>query len=95
NELTPIETASQSAPLSQRKLERKVKEQCGVTPKYFERIYRLKLANQAIKLTPELSFADFALECVFSDQPHLIKEFKALMHVTPAKNRMLLKDSQT
>ncbi|MBU76559.1 MAG: AraC family transcriptional regulator [Pseudoalteromonadaceae bacterium] len=94
-ELTPLETAYQLAPLSQRQLERQVKDQCGVTPKYFERIYRVKLAKQAIKDNPEMSFADIALECGFTDQPHLIKEFKAIMHITPAKYRKLLKDSQT
>lgn len=94
-ELTPLETAYQRAPLSQRQLERQVKEQCGVTPKYFERIYRVKLAKQAIKENPEQSFADIAVECGFTDQPHLIKEFKAIMHVTPAKYRKLLKDAQT
>ena len=51
--------------------------------------------RKIIKDNPEMSFAGIALECGFTDQPHLIKEFKAIMHITPAKYRKLLKDSQT
>ena len=93
--LTPLETAYQRAPLSQRQLERQVKNQFGVTPKYFERIYRVKMAKQAIKDHPSMSFADIAQACGFTDQPHFIKEFKAIMHITPAKYRKLLSDSQS
>lgn len=93
--LTPLEKAYQRVPLSQRQLERQIKNQCGVTPKYFERIYRVKLAKQAIKDNPDMSFADIALDCGFTDQPHFIKEFKAIMHITPAKYRKLLKEAQT
>ncbi|UJX26506.1 helix-turn-helix domain-containing protein [Pseudoalteromonas sp. CF6-2] len=94
-ELTPLQTAYQLAPLSKRQLERQIKSQCGVTPKYFERIYRVKMAKQTIKDNPTMGFADIAQQCGFTDQPHFIKEFKAIMHITPARYRKLLNNTHT
>lgn len=81
--------ALEKIPLSQRQLERHIKHQCGITPKHLERIYRVRHAMNLIKTKTHWSLTQIALECEFSDQSHLVREFKNIARITPARYRKL------
>lgn len=55
----------------------------GATPKDFARIVRMQRALFKIQRDPSLSFAQLAYEAGFSDQSHMIKEFKLFSGYTP------------
>lgn len=74
--MTPLKQAYAQTPIGKRQLERLVKTHCGITPKHLARIYRVRLAKQKLKETPDINIAQLALDCGFADQSHLIREFK-------------------
>lgn len=88
--LTPLNTAYDNSPKGKRQLERYVKNTCGITAKHLARIYRVRQAKQLIKADPQLSLAQLALECGFTDQSHLNNEFNAILRITPARYRKLI-----
>lgn len=90
NEHTSLVDALEKIPLSQRQLERHIKHQCGITPKHLERIYRVRHAMNAIKTNTDRTLTQIALECGFSDQSHLVREFNSIVKITPAKYRTLI-----
>ncbi|WP_310736550.1 helix-turn-helix domain-containing protein [Pseudoalteromonas sp. SG41-1] len=53
-------------------------------------MYRVRQARQLIKANPQLSLAQLALECGFSDQSHLNNEFNAILQIPPAKYKKLI-----
>ncbi|WP_310736901.1 helix-turn-helix domain-containing protein [Pseudoalteromonas sp. SG41-5] len=61
-----------------------------MTAKHLARIYRVRQARQLIKANPQLSLAQLALECGFSDQSHLNNEFNAILQIPPAKYKKLI-----
>ncbi|GEK09617.1 hypothetical protein PPEP_a2764 [Pseudoalteromonas peptidolytica F12-50-A1] len=91
--LTPLDEAYTQTPIGKRQLERKVKLHCGITPKHLARIYRARQARQRLKENPNINLAQLALECDYADQAHLIREFKSIMQITPAKYKKLLQAS--
>ena len=82
--------ALDETPLSQRQLERHIKQQCGITPKHLARIYRVRQAMTAIKMDTSKSMTQIALECGYCDQSHFTREFRGIMRITPAKYRLCL-----
>ncbi len=88
--LTPLSTAYEHTPKGKRQLECYVKNTCGITAKHLARIYRVRQARQLIKANPQLSLAQLALECGFSDQSHLNNEFNAILQIPPAKYKKLI-----
>ncbi|MGS0534874.1 helix-turn-helix domain-containing protein [Pseudoalteromonas sp. SaAl2] len=88
--LTPLNTAYEHTPKGKRQLERYVKKTCGITAKHLARIYRVRQAKKLMKEYPQLSLAQLALECGFSDQSHLNNEFNAILQITPAKYKKLI-----
>lgn len=90
SEHTSLLDALGQIPLSQRQLERHIKHQCGITPKHLERIYRVRHAMNEIKTKTDSTLTQIALECGFSDQSHLVREFKSIVKITPAKYRTLI-----
>ncbi|MEN6669798.1 helix-turn-helix domain-containing protein [Psychrobacter sp. B38] len=88
--LTPLNTAYDNSPKGKRQLERYVKDTCGITAKHLARIYRVRQARQLIKDNPQLSLAQLALECGFTDQSHLNNEFNTILQITPAKYKKLI-----
>lgn len=90
SEHTSLLDALDQIPLSQRQLERHIKHQCGITPKHLERIYRVRHAMNEIKTKTDSTLTHIALECGFSDQSHLVREFKSIVKITPAKYRTLI-----
>lgn len=66
-----------------RRLERIFAAGLGMPPKPFMRLVRLQRAVQGLRaLKPD--YADLALACGFSDQAHMIREFRDLAGRTPS-----------
>lgn len=74
-----------SACLSIKQFSRVFVEYVGASPKEFIRIVRLQRALFIMQQHPQISFAQIAYSCGFSDQSHMIKEFKLFSGYTPTE----------
>jgi AraC-like DNA-binding protein len=68
--------------LSERQLERRFLERVGLGPKRLARITRFERALGLLDRR-ELSQAEIAARAGYSDEPHLLRDFRALAGVTP------------
>jgi AraC-like DNA-binding protein len=85
NQASPlnIKQCAYKANMSVRNFQRRFKEQIGISPKLYTKIFRF---NEVVKLRimrPALSWTSIAYECGYFDQMHLIKDFKAFTGFTP------------
>jgi AraC-like DNA-binding protein len=71
--------------ISLRQLEREFKNKIGVTPKQYMRIARLNALNRYFQTNKDYNLADLSYETGFSDQAHLIREFKSFAGTPPTK----------
>ncbi len=78
------ELASQSA-LSTRQYERRFAEEMGLSPKLFARTARFQLALDAKRLTPLRSWLSIAHALHYSDQMHMIRDFRKLAGESPSQ----------
>ena len=76
---------SDVACLSTKQFGRVFTDYIGTTPKNFLRIVRMQRALYVLQQNPGSPFAQVAYECGFSDQSHMIKEFKLFSGYTPAE----------
>ncbi len=70
--------------MSLRQLERKFKEQVGLTIKEFSRIERFKYASNIVDTRQSVSLAEVAFNCGYYDHSHLTNEFRKLSGRTPS-----------
>jgi AraC-like DNA-binding protein len=80
-----IEQLARDAGVSRRHLERQFRDQVGLRAKHIARIVRIQSVLELIRLQPELTGAEVAAQCGYSDQAHLIHECRALTGTTPAR----------
>ncbi|MFT5594759.1 MAG: methylphosphotriester-DNA--protein-cysteine methyltransferase [Oceanicoccus sp.] len=83
NHKTEIQGIEKHTPLSLRQIERQFKSQIGLTPKYYQRLIRVKTAIGFIRQCPTINLVDLATEAGFSDQAHMNREFRMLAGMTP------------
>jgi len=69
--------------MSSRTLQRLFNKYVGVTPKLVIRVFRLQELKEEIKSYDHLDLADLALKLEYSDQSHMINDFKAFTGVAP------------
>ncbi|WP_343800810.1 helix-turn-helix domain-containing protein [Marinobacterium maritimum] len=74
---------SESAPLSQRQIERHFRSWLGMTPKHYQRILRIKQAICFLRGHKNANLADVAYAFGFSDQAHMTREFRTIARITP------------
>lgn len=74
-----------TACLSPKQFSRIFVEYVGASPKEFIRIVRLQRALFTMQQHPQIGFAQIAYSSGFSDQSHMIKEFKFFSGYTPAE----------
>ena len=72
---------------TERTLQRRFAEQAGVSPKRFARLRRLQRLLARVPAGGEVDWARAAFERGYSDQAHLIHEFRALTGLTPGAYR--------
>lgn len=70
-------------PLSQRQLERQFQHRLGMSPKYYQRLRRVRACLLELKNTPTTNLAILAISFGFSDQAHLTRECRAFTGLTP------------
>ena len=71
--------------LGLRSLQRLVREQLGLTPKWLIRRYRMQEAAAALAGPDAPALADLAASLGFADQAHLTREFRAVIGETPRR----------
>ncbi|HEX5031512.1 MAG TPA: helix-turn-helix domain-containing protein [Candidatus Eisenbacteria bacterium] len=70
---------------TERHLERRFLREVGLLPKTFARTVRFQHLLQVLSALREDDWAGIAWECGFSDQAHLIREFRRFTGATPAR----------
>lgn len=85
----PLHRLASDADLSERHFRRACVDRAGVPPKYLRRILRFRHATDRIRHikaeTAGLNWAQFAAECGYYDQAHLIREFQEFAGCTPGR----------
>ncbi len=71
--------------LSQRQIERLFKQWLGMTPKYYQRILRIKKAICYLRQHRDANLANVAQLFGFSDQAHMTREFRCIACITPGQ----------
>jgi AraC-like DNA-binding protein len=80
-----VEDLSALAGVTERTLQRMFGEHAGLTPAWVIRRYRiLEAAEQARLHGVEVSWAHLAADLGYSDQAHLVRDFRAHLGTTPA-----------
>ena len=69
--------------LSSSQLERQFKHYTAISPKAYARIVRFGSLQAALLVNPSVRLADLADVYGYSDQAHLIREFRSFAHCTP------------
>lgn len=78
-----IAQLAEECALSQRQLERLYQCQVGMSPKQYTQLLRVEQARLALKRMRQASTLNLAMELGFYDQPHFIREFSAVVGMTP------------
>lgn len=81
---SPISFLAREAALSPRQLRRRFSHHVGMTPKELARIVRLRAAAAAA-VTRGDSWSEVVADHGFADQPHLVREFRSMLGVTPTR----------
>lgn len=82
---TTVPKLSDLACLSTKQFNRIFVDHVGTNPKEFMRIVRMQRALYSLQIQPGIEFAQVAYACGFTDQSHLIKEFKLFSGYTPTE----------
>lgn len=80
----PIQDLADAAGLSLRHFQRRFRKLTGLNPKHYARICRIGHAVHRKELEPDTSWTTLAIEAGYSDQPHFIRDFKALTGTVPS-----------
>jgi AraC-like DNA-binding protein len=81
--LRRVEQLADAAGVGTRTLQRLFREYAGVSPTWVLRRYRLLDAAERVRGGETVNWADVAGELGFSDQAHLVREFRAAIGETP------------
>ena len=81
--LTRVEQVAQLAGMAPRSLQRRFREAVGVSPKWVVQRYRLHEAAERLTRADAPDMAQLALELGYFDQPHFIRDFKAVVGRSP------------
>ncbi|WP_369045677.1 AraC family transcriptional regulator [Sinomonas sp. P10A9] len=68
---------------SVRTLERLAADYFGPTPAAIMRRRRIQMAAERLRAEPQAPLADLAMELGYADQPHLTRDFRAVLGMTP------------
>jgi AraC-like DNA-binding protein len=79
----PIPKLAQKLAIGQRQLERLYQSQVGMSPKQYAQLVRVETARLALKQMDGQTTTTLAADLGFYDQSHLIREFSAVIGMTP------------
>ncbi|MFD2468586.1 DUF6597 domain-containing transcriptional factor [Amycolatopsis silviterrae] len=83
--ITKVAELAAALGLSIRAVQRLFAEHVGTTPKWAIRIYRLNEAARLLAAPAAPDYADLATRLGYSDQPHFIRDFRAVTGAPPAE----------
>jgi AraC-like DNA-binding protein len=81
---TSIGALADACGLSRRYFIEVFRDQVGLTPKLYGRLRRFRRSLAALGDVQEIDWADLAIACGYSDQPHFIHDFRAFTGLTPS-----------
>lgn len=82
-ELTTVKQLCQYAQMSMRTLQRAFNQYVGVSPKWVIQLYRLQNAAELLDYGNAPPLPELAAELGYFDQSHFIRDFKAIIGITP------------
>jgi AraC-like DNA-binding protein len=82
-----VAALAQDFAISQRQLERLYQGQVGLSPKQYAQLVRVERARRALRQTGEHAVARVAADLGYYDQSHFIREFSAVIGMTPSAYR--------
>lgn len=80
----PVSQVAWRLGLLPRTLTRRFSAEVGITPKRFARVQRLQRVLRAIRGSSQPNWCAIAAEHGYTDQSHLIHDFRNLAHITPS-----------
>ena len=80
-----IASVARGLAISTRTLEREFQRSVGLTPKRFARVMRFRNVLHALTRVQDWRWADVALRCGYTDQAHLVNEFREFSGLPPAR----------
>jgi AraC-like DNA-binding protein len=80
----PVSEVARRLGLLPRTLARRFSAEVGITPKRFACVQRLQRVLRAIRRTSQPDWCTIAAEHGYTDQSHLIHDFRNLAHITPS-----------
>jgi AraC-like DNA-binding protein len=81
----PVSQVALRLGLSPRTLARRFSSQVGITPKRFARVHRLQRVLCAVRRSSKPDWCALAAEHGYTDQAHLIHDFRDLADITPSE----------
>lgn len=84
-EITKVDDLASRVDMSKRSLQRLFSNYVGVSPKWVIRRYRLHEAADRLAGGEAFDWPNMALDLGYFDQAHFIKDFKAIVGVSPAE----------
>ena len=82
--ITKVDQVVERFQINKRGLQRLFSQYVGVSPKWVIQRYRLHEATELAAAGEMVDWAKLAVELGYYDQAHLIKDFKAMVGLTPA-----------
>jgi AraC-like DNA-binding protein len=82
-QLPTVEVLQQTFGVSTRQLERKFREEVGVSPRHYLKVQRFTRALHLLRTGRYHKLSDIAYELDYADQSHLIRHMKELSGYTP------------
>jgi AraC-like DNA-binding protein len=81
----PVSQVAFRLGLSPKTLVRRFSSQVGITPKRFARVHRLQRVLRAVRRSSQPDWCALAAEHGYTDQAHLIHDFRDLGDITPSE----------
>jgi AraC-like DNA-binding protein len=78
--------------LSERSLERKFKQNVGISPKLFSRIRQFQMSLEKLRKGENLKLSDIAYENEYADQSHFIRAFREFAGYSPNQYKRLYQE---
>lgn len=83
NENTSIHEVVEDLHVSRRQLERRFKNQVGISPKQYLRLMRINKVMQFLQHGKSMDLTSVAYHCGYFDQAHFIRDFKSITGENP------------
>ena len=81
--ISSVRMVAENFGMSLRNMQRIFDKYVGVNPKWIIRMLRLQELKKEIESNNPIDWADLAVRLEYSDQSHMINDFKSILNITP------------